>query len=868
MSDRENIRDVENSNFTAKETCTALIRPRDFSHLWIVCDFCDGMTYHKIAKEKFYICEYCDSYIKMKSSERIDFLLDSDTWKPMDQQMRSLDPIHFDSLDPLDFNSLDPLEDPIEDPIDFDSLDPLEDPIEDPIDFDSLDSLEDPIDFDSLEDPEDSDPEDSDPEDSDPEDSDPSDPKDSNPQDSDPSDPKDSNPQDSDPSDPKDSNPKDSDPSDPKDSNPKDSDPSDPKDSDPSYDEYDDYPSYEEYVEYVKDLKDKYLITKGEPHESNDYNLAYFCRDQYPSYSEYLNHLLNINIYLKAKAESSDLEDSDPLDPKDSNPQDSDPSYEEYVKYIKDLNKYLKAKAKFSKPDDYNLTSRNPDPSYGEYLEHVKDIKAKILLDPKDSNPQDSDPSYDEYRFYLEFLKILDYLNDQAQFSYPQNIVPSNEDYLIYLQYLKVKDEYLKLKALFSDLEDADPSDPKDSNPQDSDPSDPKDSNPQDSDPSDPKDSNPQDSNPEDSNPEDSNPEDSNPEDSDPEDSNPESSDPEDLSDKKAELEAAADSYYRNLGICIYVDKEEIPFHKASDLEYEGKGDPVVIDPEDDEIEVGVLVEGEIKKEDQEDTRRLLWLLSLFPELFPEKKEEEKNVKIEDEEENVKIEDEEENVKIEDEETYTDKMKRNERETGLSEAVETGTGKLNGIKIAMGVMDFRFVGGSMGSVVGEKITRLIEHATKEFLPLIIVCASGGARMQEGSLSLMQMAKISSALSKYRNQKNKSNKKLFYISILTTPTTGGVTASFAMLGDIIIAEPDAYIAFAGKRVIEELFNIEVPEGSQEAEVLFEKGFLDLIVPRNLLKSLLTELLQFHSFRFDPTLLSPKLIRRLFQNFVKK
>nr|YP_010361574.1 acetyl-CoA carboxylase carboxyltransferase beta subunit [Hypericum hookerianum]UNQ87134.1 acetyl-CoA carboxylase carboxyltransferase beta subunit [Hypericum hookerianum] len=213
---------------------------------------------------------------------------------------------------------------------------------------------------------------------------------------------------------------------------------------------------------------------------------------------------------------------------------------------------------------------------------------------------------------------------------------------------------------------------------------------------------------------------------------------------------------------------------------------------------------------------------------------------------------------------HFDKMKRNERETGLSEAVETGTGELNGIKIAMGVMDFRFVGGSMGSVVGEKITRLIEHATKEFLPLILVCASGGARMQEGSLSLMQMAKISSALSKYRDQKKKSNQKLFYISILTTPTTGGVTASFAMLGDIIIAEPDAYIAFAGKRVIEELFNIEVPEGSQEAEVLFENGFLDLIVPRNLLKSVLTELLQFHSFRFDPTLLSPKLIRRLFQN----
>lgn len=128
-----------------------------------------------------------------------------------------------------------------------------------------------------------------------------------------------------------------------------------------------------------------------------------------------------------------------------------------------------------------------------------------------------------------------------------------------------------------------------------------------------------------------------------------------------------------------------------------------------------------------------------------------------------------------------------------TEAVQTGKGQLNGIPIAIGVMDFQF----MGSVVGEKITRLIEYATNRFLPLILVCASGGARMQEGSLSLMQMAKISSALYDYQ-----SNKKLFYVSILTSPTTGGVTASFGMLGDIIIAEPNAYIAFAGKRVIEQ------------------------------------------------------------------
>ncbi|KAB1202452.1 Apocytochrome f [Morella rubra] len=143
------------------------------------------------------------------------------------------------------------------------------------------------------------------------------------------------------------------------------------------------------------------------------------------------------------------------------------------------------------------------------------------------------------------------------------------------------------------------------------------------------------------------------------------------------------------------------------------------------------------------------------------------------------------------EETYKDRIDSYQRKTGLTEAVQTGTGQLNGIPIAIGIMDFQFMGGSMGSVVGEKITRLIEYATNQFLPLILVCASGGARMQEGSLSLMQMAKISSALYDYQ-----SNKKLFYVSILTSPTTGGVTASFGMLGDIIIAEPNAYIAFAG------------------------------------------------------------------------
>nr|YP_010553427.1 acetyl-CoA carboxylase carboxyl transferase beta subunit [Macrolenes porphyrocarpa]UTM97566.1 acetyl-CoA carboxylase carboxyl transferase beta subunit [Macrolenes porphyrocarpa] len=193
------------------------------------------------------------------------------------------------------------------------------------------------------------------------------------------------------------------------------------------------------------------------------------------------------------------------------------------------------------------------------------------------------------------------------------------------------------------------------------------------------------------------------------------------------------------------------------------------------------------------------------------------------------------------EEPYKDRIDSYQRKTGLTEAVQTGTGRLNGISIAIGVMDFQFMGGSMGSVVGEKITRLIEYATKKLLPLILVCASGGARMQEGSLSLMQMAKISAALYDYQ-----SHKKLFYVSILTSPTTGGVTASFGMLGDIIIAEPNAYIAFAGKRVIEQTLNKTVPEDSQVAEYLFHKGLFDSIVPRNPLKGVLSELFGLHSF----------------------
>nr|YP_010861524.1 acetyl-CoA carboxylase carboxyltransferase beta subunit [Neoveitchia storckii]WGM77570.1 acetyl-CoA carboxylase carboxyltransferase beta subunit [Neoveitchia storckii] len=190
---------------------------------------------------------------------------------------------------------------------------------------------------------------------------------------------------------------------------------------------------------------------------------------------------------------------------------------------------------------------------------------------------------------------------------------------------------------------------------------------------------------------------------------------------------------------------------------------------------------------------------------------------------------------------YKDHIDFYQRKTGLTEAVQTGIGQLNGIPIAIGVMDFKFMGGSMGSVVGEKITRLIEYATNRSLPVIIVCASGGARMQEGSLSLMQMAKISSASYNYQ-----SNKKSFYVSILTSPTTGGVTASFGMLGDVIVAEPNAHIAFAGKRVIEQTLNKTIPDGSQATEYLFHKGLFDPIVPRNPLKGVLSELFQLHGF----------------------
>ena len=191
-------------------------------------------------------------------------------------------------------------------------------------------------------------------------------------------------------------------------------------------------------------------------------------------------------------------------------------------------------------------------------------------------------------------------------------------------------------------------------------------------------------------------------------------------------------------------------------------------------------------------------------------------------------------------EGYIQKIKLLEEKTKIKEAVKTGIGKINGINVAIAVMDANFLMGSMGEAVGEKITKLIEKAIEKHLPLIIFCASGGARMQEGMVSLMQMAKTAAALSKL----NKAG--LLYISILTDPTTGGVTASFASLGDIILAEPRALIGFAGPRVIEQTINQKLPEGFQRAEFLLEHGFVDRIVERKDMKEELYKILKLHNY----------------------
>jgi acetyl-CoA carboxylase carboxyl transferase subunit beta len=187
---------------------------------------------------------------------------------------------------------------------------------------------------------------------------------------------------------------------------------------------------------------------------------------------------------------------------------------------------------------------------------------------------------------------------------------------------------------------------------------------------------------------------------------------------------------------------------------------------------------------------------------------------------------------------YGAQLEKAKKKTGLSEAVITATGSMGGKKCVVGVLDSRFLMGSMSAAVGEKLTRAIEYAAKNKLPLILFSASGGARMQEGILSLMQMAKTSAALERLHE------KGLLYISVLTDPTTGGVTASFASLGDIILAEPGALIGFAGPRVIQQTIGETLPEGFQSAEFQMEHGFVDAIVPRSQMRSTLIQLLSLH------------------------
>lgn len=190
---------------------------------------------------------------------------------------------------------------------------------------------------------------------------------------------------------------------------------------------------------------------------------------------------------------------------------------------------------------------------------------------------------------------------------------------------------------------------------------------------------------------------------------------------------------------------------------------------------------------------------------------------------------------------YNEKINKAKEKTDSSEAVVTGIGRINGIEIACAIMDSFFFMGSMGTVVGEKITRLVEYATKNNLPVIIFSASGGARMQEGMFSLMQMAKVSAALSKH------DEAGLLYISILTNPTTGGITASFAMQGDIILSEPNALIAFAGRRVIEDTIREKLPNDFQMAEFLVEHGFIDSIIDRSYIKEYINKILILHGYK---------------------
>jgi acetyl-CoA carboxylase carboxyl transferase subunit beta len=193
-------------------------------------------------------------------------------------------------------------------------------------------------------------------------------------------------------------------------------------------------------------------------------------------------------------------------------------------------------------------------------------------------------------------------------------------------------------------------------------------------------------------------------------------------------------------------------------------------------------------------------------------------------------------LEFKDSKRYTSRVKESQEKTGQKDAILCGEARIEGQPVMVGIFEFNFMGGSLGSVVGEKITRLIERAVEKRMGVVIFCASGGARMQEGILSLMQMAKTSAALAKLNEA------KIPYISVLTDPTTGGVSASIAMLGDVIIAEPKAMIGFAGPRVIKETIRAELPEGFQRAEYLLQHGMVDLIVERKDLRHTLASLLE--------------------------
>ena len=186
--------------------------------------------------------------------------------------------------------------------------------------------------------------------------------------------------------------------------------------------------------------------------------------------------------------------------------------------------------------------------------------------------------------------------------------------------------------------------------------------------------------------------------------------------------------------------------------------------------------------------------------------------------------------------SYDKQLIDNQKKLGETEAIEIYSGNINSISVIIGIMNFDFIGGSMGSVVGELVSKAIITAGKERKPLIIICKSGGARMQEGAISLMQLAKTSSQLAKF------SNNGGLFISILTDPTTGGVTASYGMLGDIIIAEPGALIGFAGPRVIKQTIGQDLPKGFQRSEFLLEKGFIDIIVDRTSIKDKLFQIIK--------------------------